>query len=599
MAKAEKTVIKNFEELGIEDDLNFTFDADEIPSEPGNEEKEPETLIEAFDTILENAHRSELGDEFFNNCAKSFAYLKKQLGLTEIQCLVIAMLADAGKTLNWKQMASFVGVSRLSFMRYYDQLEDLVNKRWLQHGASRNRDGENEFYEGYTLMYGVVTSLRKNEVFVPENLHCNDTQELVERLSKHLRHNIVGTDRNFEDVEKWIESFMKENIHLPLAEVCSNLDCIHDMALLSLVVSNYVLCCSKDHEGLDMDRVDRLFPDDFDPNMPTMMRDDLRDGTHELMMCGLIEHKCEDGMANTEMYVLTDKAKTELLKGFVKKNHRKVSYLNNMPGLMPCKKIKAKTLFYNTEEQEHVSRLGNLLSKEQFATIQERLESKGMRKGFACLFYGGPGTGKTATAYELARQTGRDIISVSVTQFMDKYVGESERKLREIFDCYREYCKGKKVMPILLMNEADAIISKRIENIQHSVDQMTNSLQNILLEEIENLDGILIATTNLSNNMDSAFERRFLFKIEFHKPEVETRAKIWKSMINELSDDDTIRLAQKYDFSGGEMENISRKSVVDYILNGNAPTFEQVDRFCSQERINNRKDMKPIFGFAV
>ena len=61
-------------------------------------------------------------------------------------------------------------------------------------------------------------------------------------------------------------------------------------------------------------------------------------------------------------------------------------------------------------------------------------------------------------------------------------------------------------------------INKRTENISHSVEKMDNAMQNIILQEIEDLEGILIATTNLTSNLDSAFERRFLFKVEFNKP---------------------------------------------------------------------------------
>ena len=84
----------------------------------------------------------------------------------------------------------------------------------------------------------------------------------------------------------------------------------------------------------------------------------------------------------------------------------------------------------------------------------------------------------------------------------NKYVGESEKNIKAVFQRYREICKQSEVMPILFFNEADALINKRTENIEHSVDKMDNAMQNIILQEIENLDGILIATTNLTSNLD-------------------------------------------------------------------------------------------------
>ena len=95
---------------------------------------------------------------------------------------------------------------------------------------------------------------------------------------------------------------------------------------------------------------------------------------------------------------------------------------------------------------------------------------------------------------------------------------------------------------------------------------MENSIQNIILQEMETLDGIMIATTNLQQNLDKAFERRFLYKIKFEKPTAEARIQIWRSMIPDLSEMDAKTLAAKYDFSGGQIENIARRYTIDSIL---------------------------------
>jgi SpoVK/Ycf46/Vps4 family AAA+-type ATPase len=209
--------------------------------------------------------------------------------------------------------------------------------------------------------------------------------------------------------------------------------------------------------------------------------------------------------------------------------------------------------------------------------------------------HGAPGTGKTATAYEIARQTGRDIIQVQVTDFKDKFVGESEAKLKKIFNNYRSYCQSCEVAPILLFNEGDAILSKRTTNIERSVDQMSNALQNILLEEMENLEGIMIVTTNLTTNLDSAFERRFIFKVQFDKPDNQNKARIWKSMIEELSDDDSLELAESFDVSGGEIENIARKSIMEYVISGQKPNIKTVKLLAETEKL--KTNSRPIVGF--
>ena len=138
-------------------------------------------------------------------------------------------------------------------------------------------------------------------------------------------------------------------------------------------------------------------------------------------------------------------------------------------------------------------------------------------------------------------------------------------------------------MPILFFNEADAIFGKRMENVDSPAAQMLNSLQDILLQEMETIDGIMICTTNLHGNLDPAFERRFIYKIELEKPGAEVRSRIWESMMPGRSQEEYDQLAHKYPFSGGQIENVVRKSTVDYILTGNKPTIDDISRFCDEE----------------
>ena len=113
---------------------------------------------------------------------------------------------------------------------------------------------------------------------------------------------------------------------------------------------------------------------------------------------------------------------------------------------------------------------------------------------------------------------------------------------------------------------------------------------------MESLDGILIATTNLAQNMDKAFERRFLYKIKFEKPTVEARMSMWREMIPVLNEDDTRILANKYDFSGGQIENIARHYTIGKILHGeSANIIDTLSAYCDSERLN-AKEMHKI-GF--
>jgi SpoVK/Ycf46/Vps4 family AAA+-type ATPase len=116
------------------------------------------------------------------------------------------------------------------------------------------------------------------------------------------------------------------------------------------------------------------------------------------------------------------------------------------------------------------------------------------------------------------------------------YVGESEKNVRKIFDTYRDLTRQTKTEPILLLNEADQFLSSRSSGVGSSADQMHNQMQNIFLEQIEKFEGILIATTNLLENIDTAFSRRFNYKIEFKKPNISQRKKLWKMMLPQHAD---------------------------------------------------------------
>lgn len=285
--------------------------------------------------------------------------------------------------------------------------------------------------------------------------------------------------------------------------------------------------------------------------------------------------------------VLTDKGKElffeEDAKLFIQKVDKK--------DLVNCQDIKPKQLFFSENEQRQLSMVGDSLMEENYRTLTERLESKGLSKGIAVLLYGAPGTGKTESVMQWARQSGRDIVHVDLSASKSMWYGESEKIVKDIFTRYRQQCKRSKIKPILLFNEADGLFSKRKDMSRgSSVDQTENTIQNILLEEMEKLDGILIATTNLEENLDKAFERRFLFKIRLDKPGVEAKKNIWQDKLPILSAEQAHKLASDFDFSGGEIDNIVRKTTMQEVLEGGVPTMESIVKLCSQEKVCTRNN---------
>lgn len=190
---------------------------------------------------------------------------------------------------------------------------------------------------------------------------------------------------------------------------------------------------------------------------------------------------------------------------------------------------------------------------------------KDKRKGIDAriIFYGSPGTGKTMTAVSLAKTLKRPILSFDCSKILSMYIGESEKNVRKIFDDFKTLSKKAKVDPILLLNEADQFLSSRTQGVGSSVDKMHNQMQNIFLEQIEQFEGILIATTNLLENIDKAFSRRFNYKIEFKKPGKKQRKRLWHFMLPENADYEegfNIDELTKHELTGGQINLVIRNT---------------------------------------
>jgi SpoVK/Ycf46/Vps4 family AAA+-type ATPase len=210
----------------------------------------------------------------------------------------------------------------------------------------------------------------------------------------------------------------------------------------------------------------------------------------------------------------------------------------------------------------------NALLKQVDKDVVNRLKLWGIKdkkRGIEAkiIFYGVAGTGKTITALALAKSLKKEVLSFDCSKILSMYIGESEKNVRSIFDKYYELREQTKAEPILLLNEADQFLSSRSSGPGTSTDKMNNQMQNIFLEQIERFDGILIATTNLLENLDKAFSRRFNYKIEFVKPNKEQRLSLWEKLLPSnlpLSEDFDIKELAKYELTGGQIELVIKNT---------------------------------------
>jgi len=330
--------------------------------------------------------------------------------------------------------------------------------------------------------------------------------------------------------------------------------------------------------------LDSALNDIYDkPDM--IMRQSIRwqNEEHILQTSGLAELG-EQSFFGSVKVNLTD----EGLELFLGEDADKFKKKDKTNDLLSVDKIKAKNLYYSDELDKEISFLRGSIQPDAFAQLQDRLEEQALPKGVAAIFYGSPGTGKTETVYQLAKATGRDVMQVDISEMKTCWYGESQKLVKGVFAKYERLCKKAKNLPILLFNEADAIFGKRLENKGSSVDQTENAIQNIILEQMEKQKGILIATTNLESSLDPAFERRFLFKVKFERPSLEAKKHIWMDKLNGLSEDAAEVLAESFNLSGGEIDNVVRKVTMNRVLTGADYSLDYLKELCGQEKFSKQ-----------
>jgi len=535
----------------------------------------PTNIMSAMESILESAEDSELDKLFLDTADPLLDYLSYRLELTKYQALFLTLFVNFCdmRSITLGQIADYLNCKTIRVMRYTQIINELEQLRYIRCSRCKFSDT----IASYKIPSEVMEALQNDKPYKVEKLPITDTESFFDGLNP-LFEEKKDDEITYAQVNE-VVTVMLESIKD--SQFCQHLDKLEidtDDRLLFIFMAH--LFVENDDDAITLNDLSNLYDN---KDLPRIVKAKLRNKTSEIQRADLIECAPEGGFMSREAFKLTDYAKETVL-----------AELNLQPkakpkrDLIPHDSFAAKKLIYNADEQKQVAQLTELLKPKRFSEVQERLAKVGMRKGFCCIFHGAPGTGKTETVQQIARLTGRDIMRIDVDKIKNCFVGESEKNIKKAFDKYRKYAEEMECAPILLFNEADSILGVRMENATRSVDKMENSIQNIILQEMETFEGIMIATTNLTSNLDKAFERRFIYKIRFDKPSVEARSEIWQAMMPSLAAADAKILAREYNMSGGEIENIVRKQTVDAILSGeNEADLPKLKYLCSHERLSS------------
>lgn len=543
-------------------------------------------LFDIVEYIVDAAEDSRLSEDFFEFVKPQLDILCTKQKLSRVEGVVLALIINGTVEggINYREVGEFLRLSNMKMLDLLPVFYSLLDKQLIEVSRKFGKDTE------YSPVDQLLKAYRDNKPYFAPSLKAENDEGLLSNIFD-LVFTLWNRDIAREEYEAKIRRILNVNQRLPIMKKISEygLTETDDYAVVLHLCS--ILYFDGDRD-IDLRRIAFVYEEGMERNH---FIHDIQRGEGTLFDCKIIGNVVTpDGLVDNTSFRLTDEAISNLLPDYKKDVKRAKRHSN----FIAPEKIAKKELFCK-DVQDQLDRLCGLLDDDNFRKIQKRLADNNFRKGFCCLFYGAPGTGKTAMALELARRTGRKIVRVDLSSVRNMYVGESEKNVQSIFSNYKDMLENEANASILLLNEADGLLTRRNTRGVNGVDKMENTMQNILLQNMEDFDGIMISTTNLAINMDSAFERRFLYKVEFQKPDATVRASIWHSLMPSLDDATVDIIAKKYDFSGGQIENIARKSIIDSILYGNKTISDNslLESYCQQELIVKHTQKKKI-GFC-
>ena len=540
---------------------------------------EQKTILKAIDAIHQCATGSKLNLDKYNPVEAEINQVSNYFAITEMESIILATVISLSilDEIEIKELVSFYEMENLAFLSHHSAFTNLVDRSIID-----KRKNLRHSKEYYSAKKNIIDFILRNEPIPSELIQkTNKEESFHEFLGDIDKLSVLKDDGEIEYNQflyEFKQLFKKYSNYRLVTFAEKNLDPIESFIFFDVIID--AIAVGENNFASSLQSTVNDFTDNKRDTITFVTT--FLEGRTKLNKLNLIK-KDNNEFSNQHRVQLTEKALNMLLElegikiGYTRDKNEKLIYPD---------KIQKVSLLYNPAEKENLEPLIKSMPTTTFAKLQKALHQKKMPIGVTALLYGSPGTGKTETVFQLAKRYNRPIFKVDISETKSMWFGESQKLVKKIFTDYYTYKKEEKICPILLFNEADAIIGKRKSAGATSTADTENAIQNILLDELENFDGILFATSNLVDNLDSAFERRFLFKIRFEAPSPENAAKIWYSKLPSLSKKEAIRLGATFKFSGGEMENIARKCLMEEIIFSKKIDFNKILFFCENEKWN-------------
>ena len=485
-----------------------------------------------------------------------------------------------------------IGFSSLEIIDLNCQVNDLVKRSWLKR-CQKNfpyvkeiKSNQTEYIVSQQLVNAVLCfdkDLLENE----KPLNFTDGLMKLRNYIKHLVDCNLYEEEMYEGVQHFLADFHTNEL---LKEILESQELyIEEKLIIFWLSSEYIF----DREEFDLDIICDVLG--FENNFTYNIKQRIKNEKSALFSSNYLSF-INPELADFAGVTYGDKMLDLLSKNCVKVEQKSVKH--KFCQLIQPGEIEFKNLYFNDRQQNDMTKLIDLLSKEKFKKMTETFKSHKMREAVSILFYGLSGTGKTELVKQIAKKNNRIRLLVDIASIKSMWVGESEKNIKRVFKEYAEALKTCELAPILFFNEADAILNKR-RKIESSSDQMLNSMQNLLLQYLEDFEGIFMATTNYINNLDEAFDRRIVYKKEFVLPNENTRIQILQDLFPHWPCDWIKSIASEFELSGSQIQNIKRKLLVDSILfDLDYSKKENILNYIEDE-LGFRKNDKREMGFSI